>query len=397
MKYRYKDAKVADRVADKEGSQRDSIIVELTGCTLERAEDKSMSESGDSSTPERQPSQQKLLSQLPSATSEDIADPEWYYVIPVAGQSNMMAYGEGIPLPDSLDKPHPRIKQLSRRSTVTPNGATCKYNDIIPLDHCPHDVQNMSAMNHPSADISKGEYGTVGQALHIAKKLLPYLPDNAGILIVPCCRGGSAFTQGAEGEYTVASGATEVSSRWGVGKPLYQDLISRTKAALDLNPENVLLAICWMQGEFDMVSATFAGQSELFLQMVKQFRFDLTDHAAQCRDFKVNSVPWLCGDTTYYWKDTYPEQYDVVYGSYKTSSEVGVYFVPFMTDENGVNTATNEPAEDPDVESVRYFGAASRTNGNMVSSIRSSHFSSQARRNIIPERFVRAILLYAVR
>ncbi|EEX3746649.1 sialate O-acetylesterase, partial [Escherichia coli] len=52
-------------------------------------------------------------------------------------------------------------------------------------------------MNHPKADLSKGQYGCVGQGLHIAKKLLPYIPNNAGILLVPCCRGGSAFTQGA--------------------------------------------------------------------------------------------------------------------------------------------------------------------------------------------------------
>ncbi|EIO83652.1 hypothetical protein ECTW10119_2572 [Escherichia coli TW10119] len=37
-----------------------------------------------------------------------------------------------------------------------------------------------------------------------------------------------------------------------MGKPLYQDLIARTKAALQKNPKNVLLAVCWMQGEFDM-------------------------------------------------------------------------------------------------------------------------------------------------
>ncbi|EMH4862554.1 hypothetical protein V6L30_004485, partial [Salmonella enterica] len=49
--------------------------------------------------------------------------PEYYFVIPVAGQSNMMAYGEGLPLPDTLDAPHPRIKQLARRATVTPGGA----------------------------------------------------------------------------------------------------------------------------------------------------------------------------------------------------------------------------------------------------------------------------------
>ncbi|EIW3134439.1 sialate O-acetylesterase, partial [Salmonella enterica] len=332
-----------------------------------------------------------------SGEAESAITTDYWYVIPVAGQSNGMAYGEGLPLPASLDAPHPRIKQLARRAKVSPNGAPCKYNDIIPLDHCPHDVQNMSGMNHPRADLSRGEYGTVSQALHIAKKLLPYLPDNAGILIVPCCRGGSAFTLGVDGAYNIASGATEASSRWGVGKPLYRDLVDRTKAALDTNPKNVLLAVCWMQGEFDMTARTYDQQPALFAQMVRQFRADLADHAGQCPDFNADSVPWLCGDTTYYWKNTYPAQYEAVYGAYKTCPEPGVHFVPFMADENGINTPTNEPVEDPDVASAHYFGAASRTNGNMVSSLRSSHFSSWARRNIIPERFAQAILLYAGR
>ncbi|MEF6729669.1 sialate O-acetylesterase, partial [Escherichia coli] len=89
-----------------------------------------------------------------------------------------------------------RIKQLARRSTVTPGGAACKYNDIIPADHCLHDVQDMSNLNHPHADLSKGQYGCVGHALHVAKKLLPFMPANAGILLVPCGRGDSGFTAG---------------------------------------------------------------------------------------------------------------------------------------------------------------------------------------------------------
>ncbi|EFB5083833.1 DUF1737 domain-containing protein, partial [Escherichia coli] len=43
------------------------------------------------------------------------SEPDWYYVIVLAGQSNAMAYGEGLPLPDSYDAPDPRIKQLARR------------------------------------------------------------------------------------------------------------------------------------------------------------------------------------------------------------------------------------------------------------------------------------------
>lgn len=333
----------------------------------------------------------------PDTPTDNCSPPDYWYVIPVTGQSNGMAYGEGLPLPETLDAPHPRIKQLARRATVTPNGEACKYNDIIPLDHCPHDVQNMSGMNHPHADLSKGEYGTVAQALHIAKKLLPYIPDNAGILIVPCCRGGSAFTQGTDGAYDAASGATEASARWGVGKPLYRDLVDRTKAALDSNPKNQLLAVVWMQGEFDMAAASYAQQPALFAAMVKQFRTDLADHAGQCPDFNAASVPWLCGDTTYEWKEKYPAQYDTIYGAYKTCSEPDAYFVPFMYDENGNHTPTNAPADDPDVAAAHYYGSASRTNGNMVSSDRPSHFSSWARRNIIPERFASAILLYAGR
>ncbi|EYY54948.1 hypothetical protein BX81_11380, partial [Escherichia coli O165:H25 str. 2010C-4874] len=163
-----------------------------------------------------------------SATS----DPEYYFVVVLAGQSNA-AWQE------TDDRPDPRIKQLARRSTVTPGGVACKYNDIIPADHCLHDVQDMSRLNHPKADLSKGQYGTVGQGLHIAKKLLPFIPANAGILLVPCCRGGSAFTTGADGTYSDASGASENSTRWGVDKPLYKDLIGRTKAALKKNPKNV--------------------------------------------------------------------------------------------------------------------------------------------------------------
>nr|WP_250394552.1 hypothetical protein [Escherichia coli] len=66
--------------------------------------------------------------------------------------------------------------------------------------------------------------------------------------------------------------------------------------------------------------------------------------------------------------------------------------MPFMTDGNGVNTATNAPAEDPDIPASGYYGAASRTNGNRVSSNRPTHFSSWARRSIIPDRLATAIL-----
>ncbi|EKF4464233.1 DUF6645 domain-containing protein, partial [Escherichia coli] len=289
------------------------------------------------------------------------------------------------------------IKQLARRSTVTPGGVACKYNDIIPADHCLHDVQDMSRLNHPKADLSKGQYGTVGQGLHIAKKLLPFIPANAGILLVPCCRGGSAFTTGADGTYSDASGASENSTRWGVDKPLYKDLIGRTKAALKKNPKNVLFAVVWMQGEFDF-GGTPVNHAAQFGALVDKFRADLADMAGQCVSGSAGSVPWICGDTTYFWKQKNESTYQTVYGSYKNKTEKNIHFVPFMTDENGVNVPTNKPEEDPDIPGIGYYGSKWRdSSATWTSQDRASHFSTWARRGIISDRLATAILVHAGR
>ncbi|EOO9676369.1 DUF6645 domain-containing protein [Escherichia coli] len=328
-----------------------------------------------------------------SATS----DPGYYFVVVLAGQSNGMSYGEGLPLPETYDRPDPRIKQLARRSTVTPGGVACKYNDIIPADHCLHDVQDMSRLKHPKADLSKGQYGTVGQGLHIAKKLLPFIPANAGILLVPCCRGGSAFTTGADGTYSDASGASENSTRWGVDKPLYKDLIGRTKAALKKNPKNVLFAVVWMQGEFDF-GGTPVNHAAQFGALVDKFRADLADMAGQCVGGSAGGVPWICGDTTYFWKQKNESTYQTVYGSYKNKTEKNIHFVPFMTDENGVNVPTNKPEEDPDIPGIGYYGSKWRdSSATWTSQDRASHFSAWARRGIISDRLATAILVHAGR
>ncbi|HDJ1044081.1 TPA: DUF1737 domain-containing protein, partial [Escherichia coli] len=329
----------------------------------------------------------------PHVSAKPEAAPEYYYVIALAGQSNSMSYGEGLPLPETYDRPDPRIKQLARRSTVTPGGAACKYNDIIPADHCLHDVQDMSRLNHPKADLSKGQYGTVGQGLHIAKKLLPFIPANAGILLVPCCRGGSAFTTGADGTYSDASGASENSTRWGVDKPLYKG----TKAALKKSPKNVLFAVVWMQGEFDFggMPVNHAAQ---FGALVDKFRADLADMAGQCVGGSAGGVPWICGDTTYFWKQKNESTYQTVYGSYKNKTEKNIHFVPFMTDENGVNVPTNKPEEDPDIPGIGYYGSKWRdSSATWTSQDRASHFSTWARRGIISDRLATAILRHAGR
>ena len=48
---------------------------------------------------------------------------------------------------DREDAPHPRIKQLARFAHTHPGGPPCHFNDIIPLTHCPHDVQDLSLIH----------------------------------------------------------------------------------------------------------------------------------------------------------------------------------------------------------------------------------------------------------
>lgn len=380
---------LAERLTQKlkEGWQPFGSPVAITPYTLMQA----IAAEGDVTTP-------VVVPDTGAGGSPGVAttEPEYYYVIPLAGQSNGMAYGEGLPLPQTYDRPDSRIKQLARRSTVTPGGDTCAYNDVIPADHCLHDVQDMSALNHPHADLSKGQFGTVGQGLHIAKKLLPYIPQNAGILLVPCCRGGSGLTVGNDGTFSETSGASANSARWGMGKPLYQDFLFRTKAALSKNPKNRLLAVVWMQGENDLADGS-QQHSGLFTAMVQQFRADMAAYSAQCVGGSAGSVPWICGDTTYYWKNLNAAKYEAVYGGYKGREAQNIFFVPFMTDSSGANTPTNNPSEDPDIPASGYYGAASRTSANWTSADRASHFSSWARRGIISDRLASAILLHAGR
>ncbi len=84
------------------------------------------------------------------------------------------------------------------------------------------------------------------------------------------------------GHFSESTGASETSARWGVDKPLYKDLLTRTQAALKANPKNILLAVVWMQGEFDFKQGAYATQPGLFDSMVEKYRSDLSEFGGQC-------------------------------------------------------------------------------------------------------------------
>ncbi|EEY0148020.1 4-hydroxybenzoyl-CoA thioesterase, partial [Escherichia coli] len=160
-------------------------------------------------------------------------------------------------------------------------------------------------------------------------------------------------------------------------------------------PKNVLLAVVWMQGEFDF-GGTPANHAAQFGALVDKFRADLADMAGQCVGGSADGVPWICGDTTYFWKQKNESSYQTVYGSYKNKTEKNIHFVPFMTDENGVNVPTNKPEEDPDIPGIGYYGSKWRdSSATWTSQDRASHFSAWARRGIISDRLATAILRHA--
>ncbi|MCM4434150.1 sialate O-acetylesterase, partial [Escherichia coli] len=153
----------------------------------------------------------------------------------------------------------------------------------------------------------------------------------------------------------------------------------------------------WMQGEFD-IDAKPTEHSALFLAMVEKFRADLAEQAEQCTGGSAAGVPWICGDTTYFWKQKNEPAYQAIYGGYKNKTGKNIHFVPLMTDENGVNVPTNNPAEDPDIESIGYYGSTWRNSAaTWTSADRASHFSSWARRGIISDRLATAVLTHAGR
>lgn len=62
------------------------------------------------------------------------------------------------------------------------------------------------------------------------------------------------------------------------------------------NPYNKFLGVCWMQGEFDLMTSDYASHPQHFNHMVEAFRRDLKQFHSQLNN--ITAAPWFCGDTT---------------------------------------------------------------------------------------------------
>ena len=103
------------------------------------------------------------------------------------------------------------------------------------------------------------------------------LEEGRGILILRTAVGGTGFLDG----------------HWKPEDDLYLRMIEMTRTALELNPENRLVALLWHQGETDTsYDATFSGHYDRLMTLVKGVR----------ETFGRPDLPFIAGDFVQDWK-----------------------------------------------------------------------------------------------
>lgn len=184
-----------------------------------------------------------------------------YVILCAAGQSNAVGYDESLIPPDYLDQfDRSRIAQLGFFG-----GDDLK---IVPLGACAQNFQDLRPFGHP--DNAVPNQGTRGIHLPLAHLLLPLIPEDCHILVLPCAYGGAGFTTGERGGYDEAALRPEPGVwRWGKDSPYYRAMRDRIAYALELDPGNRFLGVLWVQGEQDAADA--AGHWAGFTAMTEDF------------------------------------------------------------------------------------------------------------------------------
>ncbi len=182
-----------------------------------------------------------------------------YYILCVSGQSNAVGYDESlIPADYTPSLSDERIRQLGLYGEDNLR--------IIPLGACAQNFQDLRPYGHPES----AEKGTRGIHLPLAKLLLPLIPRDAVLLVLPCAYGGTGFTEGETGEYdTEGLRPAEGRWRWGINSPYYLAMRDRIAHILSLNEENRFFRMVWCQGEQDKEDPE--GNREGFERMTEDF------------------------------------------------------------------------------------------------------------------------------
>lgn len=169
-------------------------------------------------------------------------------IIIQAGQSNSEGYGFG-PTDDPY-QPDERIWYLNQDRTISLAAERVVNNG----------VQTNFSLSFVREYINAGK-----------------LVDGRRILILRTAVGGTGF----------------LDDRWGITNDLYLQMMDMTRTALELNPQNRLVAFLWHQGETDVMSyATF-----------EQHYYHLSTLVRTVREtFNAPYLPFIAGDFVYHWK-----------------------------------------------------------------------------------------------
>jgi len=144
-------------------------------------------------------------------------------VVAILGQSNARGDGEGADL-TYLDFADPRVLQFVGDAT-----SLMYRKAVLAVDPLLH---------HTPAPLSHG----VGAGVIFGREYVKTLPTNRNLLLVPSARGATGFTST---DYSWDPAATPTMEN------LYTKALAQIHAALNLSPNNRLVAVIWCQGEND--------------------------------------------------------------------------------------------------------------------------------------------------
>lgn len=104
------------------------------------------------------------------------------------------------------------------------------------------------------------------------------LEEGRKLLILRCAVGGTGF----------------LDNRWGMTDDLYLQMMEMIRTALQLNPENRLVAFLWHQGETD---AIFQASYDLHYKNLSTLLNSVRD------TFGAKTLPFIAGDFVQHWKN----------------------------------------------------------------------------------------------
>lgn len=263
-----------------------------------------------------------------------------FVVLAFHGQSNMVGYDES-PL-TVFDEPKfkNRLFQIEHDS-----------GNFSPLDYGAISAQNLKTTNGamtgntPNGMPPKTHDGCKGIHLPLANLVASAIPDDYGVIVVSGAYGGKTVAQLSKGG--------SYYDRW----------IQNIKTALSRNDGNKLLALFWIQGEFDSDSASFskAAYKNSFTNLINDVKNDL-------EEVKSKTIHGTSVDASMWYAIEFPVYYkNVRNGNGRLCLEAQKEVV-------GVSNYVEIPDSTP-------YNATKYTSGNM-----NAHYGQDAFRKIIAPR-----------